>query len=157
HDPSLAFSNADVVSVVAEDAPALDAPDRAGSRYHITTTFLGLSGGVSPLPDHFAEELASEDVDTPSRTRFLDLFPPGELSLPSGGVAHLDYPREFETGGNDPWSRRVLCLLGSDAFGGDAPPAESRRLLRLAPLLVGRGRGPHVLRAAVEDELLADL
>src|SRR5262249_41126388 len=54
-------------------------------------------------------------------------------------------------------SRRVLSLLGLDAFAGDTVGPESRRLLRLAPLLVGRGRGPHVLRAAVEDDLLSDL
>jgi type VI secretion system protein ImpH len=51
----------------------------------------------------------------------------------------------------------VLSLLGVDAFAEDAPPAEAARLLRLAPLLAGRGRGPHVLRAAVEDDLGAEL
>jgi type VI secretion system protein ImpH len=137
HDPSLAFSNADVVSVVAEDVPALDTPEHSGSRYHITTTFLGLSGGVSPLPDHFADELAAEDADAPSRARFLDLFHHRVLSLLYRGVARLDHPGEFEGGGADSWSRRVLCLLGADGFAGDAPPAE--------------------LRAAVEDELLSDL
>jgi len=157
HDPSLSFSAADVVSVAIEDAPALDTPDRPGLRYQITTTFLGLSGSVTPLPDHFADELVGEDPDNPVRTRFLDLFHHRVLSLLYRGVARLDHPGEYEVGGADPWSRRVLCLLGTDAFANDAPPPDARRLLRMAPLLVGRGRGPHVLRAAVEDELGPDI
>jgi type VI secretion system protein ImpH len=158
HDPSLAFSAADVAGVRAEDAPALDtAEGGAGKRYRVTTAFLGLSGGVSPLPDYFCDELAVEDADAPVRARFFDLFHHRLLSLLYRGLARLDYPADFELGGRDPWSRRVLALLGADALGSDGTPAETARLLRLAPLLVGRGRGVHVLRAAVEDDLGPDL
>lgn len=157
HDSSLAFSSADVAKLEDEEAPALDTAETRGERFRMTTTFLGLSGTVSPMPDHFCDELAVEDADAPVRSRFLDLFHHRLLSLLYRGISRLDYPGEYETGAYDPWSRRVLSLLGADAFAADTPPAEARRLMRLAPLLVGRGRGPHVLRAAVEDDLGADL
>jgi type VI secretion system protein ImpH len=157
HDPALVFSNADVTTVSHEENPALGGPAGPGERYHITTTFLGLSGGVSPLPDHFCDELAAEDADAPVRSRFFDIFHHRVLSLLYRGRSKFDHPAEFVPGGVDPWSRRVVSLLGTDAFKDDAPLELALRLLRLAPLLVGRGRGPHVLRAAVEDDLLDDL
>jgi type VI secretion system protein ImpH len=157
HDPALVFSNADVTRVAGEDLEALDAVERPGRRYHVTTTFLGLSGGVSPLPDHFSDELAVEDADTPVRSRFFDIFHHRVLSLLYRGQSKYDYPSEYEPGGGDRWSRRLLALLGIDAFASDAAPVEVGRLLRVAPLLSARGRGPHVLRAAVEDDLLRDL
>jgi len=157
HDPALVFSNADVTSVAGEDLAALDTAERTGRRYHVTTTFLGLSGGVSPLPDHFSDELAVEDSDAPVRSRFFDIFHHRVLSLLYRGQSKYDYPSEYEPGGGDRWSRRLLALLGIDAFASDATTVEVGRLLRLAPLLSARGRGPHVLRAAVEDDLLADL
>src|SRR5262249_40904200 len=157
HDPALVFSSADVTSGVGESLPALHAVERTGRRYHVTTTFLGLSGSVSPLPDHFSDELAVEDADTPVRSRFFDIFHHRVLSLLYRGQSKYDYPSEYEPGGTDRWSRRVLALLGIDAFASDATPFEVGRLLRVAPLLSARGRGPHVLRAAVEDDLLGDL
>jgi len=157
HDPALVFSNADVSGVSAEELAALDSAERPGRRYHITTTFLGLSGGVSPLPDHFSDELAVEDADSPVRSRFFDIFHHRVLSLLYRGQSKFDYPSEYEPGGTDRWSRRVLSLLGVDAFAADAAPAQGRRLLRLLPLLASRGRGANALRAAVDDDLGADL
>lgn len=160
HDPALAFSSADITRVVAEDLAdpdRADGPPHAGRRYHVTTTFLGLTGGVSPLPDHFSDELAVEDTDAPVRARFFDLFHHRVLGLLYRGQLKYDYPSDFLPGGADAWSRRVLSLLGVDAFATDRAPGDAERLLRLAPLLVGRGRGAHVLRAAIEDELLGEL
>jgi type VI secretion system protein ImpH len=157
HHPALVFSNADVTSVVGEDLSALDTAERPGRRYHVTTTFLGLSGGVSPLPDHFSDELAVEDADAPVRSRFFDLFHHRVLSLLYRGQSKFDYPNEYEPGGTDRWSRRVAALLGVDAFAADRPAGDIARLLRLAPLLMGSSRGPQVLRAAVEDDLLPEL
>jgi type VI secretion system protein ImpH len=157
HDPTLVFSNADVTSVTSEDLPALDDAERPGRRYHVTTTFLGLSGGVSPLPDHFSDELATEEADAPVRAQFFDIFHHRVLSLLYRGWNKFDYPAEYQARGADRWSRRVLAYLGVDGFATDEPPADALRFLRLGPLLVGRGRGPHTLRAAVEDDLGEDL
>jgi type VI secretion system protein ImpH len=157
HDPALAFSNADVTSVTSENLAALDDAERPGRRYHVTTTFLGLSGGVSPLPDHFSDELAVEDADAPVRSRFFDIFHHRVLSLLFRGWNKFDYPGEYQPRGADRWSRRVLAYLGLDGIATDQPHPDALRYLRLAPLLVGRGRGPHTLRAAVQDDLGEDL
>jgi type VI secretion system protein ImpH len=157
HTPSLAFSSADVENIRINEAPELDEGNRPGRRFDVTTTFLGLSGPVSPLPDHFCDELAFEDEDAPMRSRFFDIFHHRLLSLLYRGVSKFNHAGEYELGGADRWSRRILALLGVDAFMSEAPAPASDRRLRLAALLVGRGRGPHALCAALEDDLAEEL
>ena len=157
HDPSMAFSPGDLSSYRREETRLLEDGSRAPARYHVTSTFLGLSGTVSPLPDHFNDEFATEDPDAPVRAGFLDIFHHRLLSLLHRGVARFDRPGEFEVGGRDKWSRRTLAIVGIDAVERELPANDATWLLRLAPLLAGRGRGPHVLQVAIEDALSEEL
>jgi type VI secretion system protein ImpH len=78
HDPRLEFSASDV-SAVREGLAPPDPEDFAAERaavVEVTTTFLGLSGAVSPLPQYLPEEVAQEDPDAPRLREFLDLFHP---------------------------------------------------------------------------------
>jgi type VI secretion system protein ImpH len=156
HDPTLQFSASDVREIVKRTVVAED--DRESEHYLLTTTFLGLTGGISPLPDYIADEVATEDPDVSLRRRFLDIFHHRLVSLLYRGIVKYHYPSEFATGGRDVWSRRILCLTGIDAFS-DPPPDATHwpQWLRLSPLLVAARRGSRTLRLALEDELARDI
>jgi type VI secretion system protein ImpH len=82
HDPSLTFATSDVSSIKARPRRAGetgDGPDEPV--YEITTTFLGLTGTVSPLPTYMAEEVLHEDHDRPAQREFLDVFHHRIISL----------------------------------------------------------------------------
>jgi type VI secretion system protein ImpH len=153
HDPSLTFHTRDVASVVL-GAPPTDpfAAAEARALYEVTTTFLGLSGTVSPLPLHMSEEILGEDEDHPAKRDFLDVFHHRLLSLLYRLLVKYDFAREFLAGGKDDWSRRVLALAGmpEEATGSHLP---RWRLLRLAPLLATRARNAHGLELALMDVL----
>ena len=155
HDPGLTFHTSDIAGVRLAPRPnaAIDPFAAAEARdiIEITTTFLGLSGSVSPLPGHIAEEICGEDPDDRARGAFLDVFHHRFLSLLYRLLVKYDYPREFLAGGTDDWSKRILALAGVQAEGAAGLP--TWRLLRLAPLLATRARGAHSLELALTDVL----
>src|SRR5512146_2098955 len=61
HDPSLSFSSADISSVEVHE----DRLGKPGPSVSLTTTFLGLTGTVSPLPYYIAEEVLNEPAEQP--------------------------------------------------------------------------------------------
>jgi type VI secretion system protein ImpH len=153
HDPALTFHPGDI-SRLRVAPPPLD-PFEAAARpalLELTTTFLGLTGTVSPMPTHLAEEVAAEDPDRPVQGAFLDLFHHRLLSLLYRLLVKYDQAREFLAGGTDEWSTRVLALAGVDVAMG-APELPRWRLLRLAPVLATRVRNADTLRLVVEDVL----
>jgi type VI secretion system protein ImpH len=160
HDPALAFSAADVVEVRELQRPALFSdPDCAERRgWEVVTTFLGLSGAVSPIPLYLSEEVAREDPETPQLRDFLDLFHHRLISLLYRARASRDVPNGWRRDGRDAWTPRLLALLGVDvgepARGGALP---AWRLLRLAPLLAERVVTADALEAVLEDALAEDL
>ena len=146
HDRALQFPAPDVV--------ALERVDADGARYLLTSGFLGLSGSMSPLPAYLAEELLHEDDEEPLRREFLDLFHHRLLSLFFRAVVRYQLSTEHTRGLDDAWSTRALALLGVDR----APerwsgPLSRGDLLRLAPLLVRKSRGPRELEAALRSAL----
>jgi type VI secretion system protein ImpH len=156
HDPSLAFSAGDVAAVKLKETPA-DAEDfRNGGRqyFEVTTSFLGLTGSVTPLPYYLAEEVAQEEVEQPHRREFLDLFHHRLLALLFRVLSKYDLASEHVVDGSDIWSKRILSLAGFDTFDtpatGDFP---TWRLLRLSTLLSSRVRNAHSLEMALEDVL----
>ena len=154
HDPSLSFATSDVSSIKARPRRAGetgDGPDEPV--YEVTSTFLGLTGTVSPLPTYIAEEVLHEDHDRPAQREFLDVFHHRILSLFYRAHARYSFSADYLSGSNDVWSRRSLALAGVDTFD-DAPPPVNlplARLLRLAPLLATRARTAQGLVAAVSD------
>ncbi len=154
HDHALVFHPGDISRVAQATLPKTGPFETTPLHplVEVTTTFLGLSGAVSPMPTHLAEEVAKEDPDHSTQGAFLDLFHHRLLSLLYRLLVKYDQPREFLAGGADDWSRRVLALAGIDVE--MAPPVLPRwRLLRLAPLLATRTRNADTLRLALEDVL----
>jgi len=158
HAPDLAFSAGDVVAV--EDRllprPADDlTPDRKVRE--VTTTFLGLTGCVSPLPSYLTEELLQDDSENPPVRDFLDIFHHRILTLLYRSQARTDLPNSRRSDCTDVWSHRLLLLLGFDAEGpwrGELPPWQ---LLRLAGLLADGEVTARTLELALVDLLGADL
>ncbi len=150
HDPQLAFRPGEVSSLRVVPGEGSGADPRAGGPVvEIVTAFLGLTGAVSPLPPYVAEEIAQEDEDAPRRREFLDLFHHRFLSLFYRARARGDYPNTYRSDQSDPWSRRVLALVGRDG----PAQVEPWRLLRWAPMLAERNITPGSLEAAIQDVL----
>lgn len=153
HDPSLAFSAGDVSQVRVRPSHL----EESGAPAHVVevvTTFLGLFGAVSPLPDYIPEEIAQEDPDTPLKREFLDLFHHRLLSLLYRALALYSLEAETTRGADDAWSRRLLALGGLDTY--ERPYAgrlSPTQLLRLSPLLATRARTARSLELALTDVL----
>jgi type VI secretion system protein ImpH len=129
--PTLDFSfAASDVAGVREGARA-----DGGPRLEMLTTFLGLYGTQSPLPTHFTEGLFEADEESLTRG-FLDLFHHRLLSLFYRAWEKYRYDVQFDPGGKDLLSKRLLTLLSLDP---DGMPADHRvpaiRFLGLAGLI----------------------
>ncbi len=153
HSPSMGFASGDVAKAEIIQIPR-DLEDPKGpkrSAVQLTTTFLGLTGGASPLPLYIAEEVIQEDPDEPVRKDFLDIFHHRLISILYRSVSRYSPAREHRSDGVDPWLRRMLSLAGMDPTTyvpncGISPS----KLLRLAPLVARRGRGARTLQKALK-------
>jgi type VI secretion system protein ImpH len=151
HDRELQFHAGDVVAL-GEDVT----DDGSGRplQFQVTSSFLGLSGSMSPLPAYFSEELLHEDDEAPVRRDFFDLFHHRLLSLFYRAVVRYRLSSEHTTRLDDGWSRRSLALAAIDAYGPVLPGGLSGAdLLTLAPVLVHRSRGAPGLEAALRAQL----
>jgi len=143
----LAFPDADIagLEVVAD-------PWSGRERLVIETTFLGLYGTVSPLPNYYTEEMIHEVSEESLERPFIDLFHHRIISLFYRCWEKYRYYIQFRTRGADPFSRRFLCLLG---LGVAAPSEESAvpavRLLRYAGLISKKPVSAAAIRGALSD------
>ena len=153
HDPSLTFSAGDVKHV-RDLRPGGD----SHVAFEVLTTFLGVTGAVSPLPGYLPEAVAREDPDHPIQRDFLDIFHHRLLSLLYRLLSKYSPTREYRADGQDEWSRRIQKLVGVDPATSAATTTAlpTWRLLRLAPLLMGR-RSARCLALCLEDTLGPDL
>jgi type VI secretion system protein ImpH len=153
HDPRLTFHTADVSRLQrARPSVGLGEDAEPQAAFDVTTTFLGLSGVVSPLPAHMAEAVALEDPERGTLAAFLDVFHHRLLSLLYRLLVKYDYPREYLAGAQDAWSERVLELAGAPSAQ-DLEAVPRWQILRLAPLLVSHGRNARTLELALTDVL----
>jgi len=156
HDYDLGFHAGDIAKAEVKELPRnaegfLEAPI---PYFDVRTTFLGLTGTISPLPLYIAEEILHEDDTNPVRRDFLDVFHHRLISLFYRSITKYMPAREHVTHSADIWMRRALFLTNLD------PDISTRNLdvhpsvlVRLAPLLAGRGRGPRVLALALREVL----
>jgi type VI secretion system protein ImpH len=142
---SLAFPSSDVESIREIPGPS------GGTRFEITTTFLGLYGAVSPLPLYYTEDLLSQDEGSLQR-EFLDLFHHRLLSLFYRAWEKYRFAIQCTGTQEDYYSRRLLLLLGLDPdaqTSGHAVPAY--RYLGLAGLLTQIPHSAASLQAMLGD------
>ena len=122
-----------------------------GEGFEITTTFLGLYGAVSPLPNYFTEQLLEQEEESLLR-EFVDLFHHRLISLFYRAWEKYRFASGFAPGGRDLVSRRLLGLLAIDP---DRLPAGHRvpaiRLLGLAGVLTQVPHSAASIRAAVAE------
>jgi type VI secretion system protein ImpH len=119
HDASLSFASSDVSRIVARPRRVADGAEVAETPvYEITTTFLGLTGTVSPLPSYMVEEVLNEDADHPAQREFLDIFHHRVLSLFYRAHSKYSYVTDYVSTSRDPWSLRILSLAGVDTWDG---------------------------------------
>jgi type VI secretion system protein ImpH len=155
HDYDLGFSAGDISRVEVRTFPRPEySLDEPVPLFEITTTFLGLTGTISPLPLYIAEEVLHEDERRPVRRDFLDIFHHRLISLLYRCVSKYAPAREHLSTRPDAWMKRALYLTGLD------PEIQTRNLrvhpsvwVRLAPLLAGRGHGPRVIALALREAL----
>ncbi len=155
HDPSMTFSASDVSALRLVPRTAAEAGTGRGPYFEVTSTFLGLTGSVTPLPFYVAEEIAREYHDEPegsARRDFLDLFHHRLLSIFFRIRARYRLTGGADGAGMDRWSRRVLALSGLSGTE-KRTHLEQWRLLRLAPLLAGRARSARGLEVFMADVL----
>lgn len=149
HDTSLAFSAGDVSCV-----EAVPTRGKSVAKLEVVSTFLGLTGGVTPLPAFFAEEMTGDDPEATRAAAFLDLFHHRFLSLLYRCVAKYRLAYESTSSADDAWSERALALAGLDRAADPAVRAlPVDLLLRLTPLLVDGVRPARSLELAIEEAL----
>jgi type VI secretion system protein ImpH len=104
---NLGFPSSDVDSV--EELPGgLDFP----ARFRVTVNFMGLYGPSSPMPNHFTEDmLGAGDARDPARD-FIDLFHHRTISLLYRAWGKYRYPLQFTRERTEPFTHRLLCLMG---------------------------------------------
>ncbi|MEI7893153.1 MAG: type VI secretion system baseplate subunit TssG [Myxococcales bacterium] len=142
HDPALVFSASDVSSIRFDPS----------GRAHMVTTFLGLSGSVSPLATVFAEDLLRAIAEEqPALRAFYDIFHHRLISLFFRTWKKYRFFAGFRVDGTDLGTRRSLAFLGVDP----AAPLPTQglcpfELLALAPVLAQRTRPARSLGLVLE-------
>lgn len=160
HDADLSFSPGEISRIERVEVPKAPESRLEGKRhrFEITTSFLGLSGSVTPLPLYLAEELLQVDGAGAVKREFLDIFHHRLISFVFRIGIKMDVAREFTSAATDAWSNRLLALTGLDAFEKWRFKHLSRwQMLRLAPLLASPVRSAHVVSTALQDVLGVDL
>ena len=154
HDPTLVFSPGDITSVEWNAKPQAveDLLEGKEHRFEVMTSFLGLTGGVTPLPLYLAEEIAQAQDSAKTKRDFLDMFHHRLISFVYRIGVKYDLAREYARDQSDEWSRRMLSLVGFDAYAGrKLRHIPLWRLLRLGPLLASSVRSSRTLELALED------
>jgi type VI secretion system protein ImpH len=154
HDSSLSFSAAETVKVERVQIP--QPPERRLEkpryRFEVTTTFLGITGSVTPLPLYVAEEIEQGHESARIRRDFLDMFHHRLLSFVYRVGQKFDFPREYKHNADDLWSRRVLALAGFDVYEKFRPRFLERwQVLRLASVFASRVRSGRAMEMALQD------
>lgn len=154
HDPSLGFPSGDVSGAKIVHVPGKAFGEPARDVVEITTTFLGLTGAVSPLPLYIPAEVAHDNAGQNLQASFLDIFHHRLISLFYRLFTRYEYARELTADCDDAWSRRVLTLAAPSYVDRTRPSLIARhKLLALAPILVRRGRTARDLVLALEVAL----
>ena len=168
NDPSMGFPASDVVHAAVREVPR-SAHDRLpGQRevVEIVTSFLGLTGSVSPLPLYIPGEVAQDGSYNSVQRDFLDVFHHRLVSLLYRLWTRYQLAREHLADGGDAWTPRMLALTGFDGYGSQATrggyeaaslPLPPGVLLALTPLLCWQARGARTLELALRLLLQADL
>ena len=146
-DTSLIFASSDVA-----DLGHVKYPDGI-ERTRITNAFMGLYGATSPLPTHYAEQMALQDYQGgPQPIReFFDVFHHRLLSLVYRTWTKYRFAVMYRKKGRDPFTRRMFCAVGVDGFREGDGLLDRFLFLRYAPLLATKSRSARGLEVVLND------
>ncbi len=106
-DVSLAFPISDIVSIEKTEAE-----DGYTPKFIMTTSFLGLYGSNSPLPDFYAEDILQADPEETNVRDFLDIFHHRLISLFYRCWLKYRYYIQYLPNGEDEFSKQIFSLIG---------------------------------------------
>jgi type VI secretion system ImpH/TssG family protein len=140
HDHGLGFRAAEVsaMRVMAREEGA----DAGPADVEITATILGVSGANGPAPLYLRELLAEASDAGELRRELLDLFHHRLYTLLIEGITRLT-PQRSAGLAEDPWPAGIAAWLGLSEL--NLRALSPMALVRVAPLLVARERGPSAL------------
>jgi type VI secretion system protein ImpH len=146
-DTSLAFASTDI-----SELAYIKYPDGI-ERVRVSQAFMGLYGSVSPLPTHFAENLALADYQGgPQPIReFFDVFHHRLISLLYRTWSKYRFAVMYRKKGDDPFTRRMFCAVGLDGFKDHETPLHRFMYLKWAPLLALKSRSARGLDVVLND------
>jgi type VI secretion system protein ImpH len=152
-DPALVFATSDVTKMAL--LPCADGQKRV----QVSAAFIGLSGSVSPLPAHFAEDIALKAPQQEAQPvrEFLDVFHHRLMSLVYRAWSKYRLSVGYLKKGKDSFTRRMFCAVGLDGFAdADDHQLHPFYFLRFAPLLASKSRSARSLEVVLH-ELLGDI
>jgi type VI secretion system protein ImpH len=143
-EASLAFPLSDIASIEKIDDKQL--------RFQIVTSFLGLYGTDSPLPDFYTEDIIQGDPDQTNIRDFMDIFHHRIVSLFYRCWLKYRYYLQYQSDGEDDFSRRVFSLIGMGTSGiVENLNIPSVRLLRYVGLFMQQSRSASGLESILSD------
>lgn len=147
--PNLGFPKSDIEFI--EHFKFNDAQSIERDYTKIEVHFLGLHGSSSPLPSCYTEKLAGrEEKDNPVK-QFLDFFHQRIISMFYQIWKKYRFHILYESGASDPFSGRMLHLLGLSSVMQEAKAAEldKAKLLSYVNQLSGRTRSPTLISGII--------
>lgn len=146
-DASLAFPLSDIVSIEKTEIEGSSVP-----RFNMITSFLGLYGSNSPMPDFYAEDILQADYEESNVRDFLDIFHHRLISLLYRCWLKYRYHIQYLPNGEDEFSRRVFSLIGMGTPGlRDQLKIPAVNLLRYAGLFMQENRSASGLERLLSD------
>ncbi|MEE9385391.1 MAG: type VI secretion system baseplate subunit TssG [Nannocystaceae bacterium] len=153
-EASLSFQASEITRIETPTSHPPTDGDPSEGAYHVTTAFMGPTGVSSPLPTYLLEEFAADSPEAARKRAFVDLFHHRMISLFYRAVGRFDYPNEYRSAADDPWSQHILALIGfTEGRQRRTRHISRHQLLRLAPLLASMSRSEETLRLAIADVL----
>lgn len=152
HQERIRFSVSASLAFPKSDMDFVTHMDVAGEAYtRVEVNFLGLHGSSSPLPSSYTEKLAGrEEEDNPVK-QFFDFFHNRYVSMVYRVWKKYRYHIQYESGAQDPFSSRMLHLLGLSSVMQEAEAADLDRakLLSYVNQLSTRTRSPKLISGIV--------
>ena len=146
-DVSLAFPLSDIVSIEKTKIEGSAIP-----RFIVTTSFLGLYGSNSPMPDFYAEEILHTDSEETNVRDFLDIFHHRLISLLYRCWLKYRYYIQYLPGGEDEFSSRVFSFIGMGTPGlKEQLKIPAVNLLRYVGLFMQQNRSASGLECLLSD------
>ncbi len=118
-------------------------------KLNLETTFLGLNGAQSPLPNFLLESVATED-EFGTRKVFLDFFNHRVITLLYQIWRKYRYYVRFREDATDNFSAQLFALVGlaDDRLRGETP-INWCKMLSYAGILMGRSRSPQAVAGII--------